>query len=416
MAMKTVQLNTATIGPESWRNASLKAIKLSQNIVGRSDKACDLGRSMDPVPQLRDTVGQLSNDEIHRYVRETRVVVAKLRESMLDTNEEIKMLTRGKEALEKALEHKRKDIKLNRESSDIRVSRPAREKDIDGADDLLGAERMHLLNLKRMLEAQLKLVQQQLQVLDVARKRLAATIQERSRVLDLVCHALSSVANTTVQHTNNGRMSVNGYMGSTPLPPRVDPIGPFTPEAEISLNEASDARNRSGMLRRELKDLIDRTEQLQQSAHKSVNDGLTRKIGETATLKQHLQVGAGENRHSIHRAQRWYDATERAWGYTRGPVTTSDLTTRERLDRPLVKIYQRHPGTQLPEAQLIVKGGDGLLDSLTATSRNIGLLKLAQLKLKEDIRDKKSAMDVDSSIYRLRRRKANHRWVMGEAF
>ena len=34
----------------------------------------------------------------------------------------------------------------------------------DGADDLLGGERMHLLNLKRMLEAQLQLVQQQLQV------------------------------------------------------------------------------------------------------------------------------------------------------------------------------------------------------------------------------------------------------------
>ena len=36
----------------------------------------------------------------------------------------------------------------------------------DGADDLLQAERMHLLNLKKMLEAQLQLVQQQLQVRD----------------------------------------------------------------------------------------------------------------------------------------------------------------------------------------------------------------------------------------------------------
>ena len=62
------------------------------------------------------------------------------------------------------------------------------------------------------------------------------------------------------------------------------------------------------------------------------------------------------------------------------------------------------------------QGGNGLLDSLHNTSRNIGALKLAQLKLKEDIRDKKAALDVDGAIVRLRRRKGNHRWVMGEAF
>lgn len=117
-----------TIGPESWRNNTLKGLKLSQTIVQKSDKSCDVGKAYDPLPHLRDTVAQLSNEEIHRYTREVRVIVAKLRQSLLETNEEIKALTRGKEALEKALEHTRKDIKLNKDSQEVRLSRPTKEK------------------------------------------------------------------------------------------------------------------------------------------------------------------------------------------------------------------------------------------------------------------------------------------------
>lgn len=406
-----------TIGPESWRNSTLKGIKLSQTIVQKSDKNCDIGRSMDPLPHLRDTVAQLSNEEIHRYTRDVRAVVAKLRESLLETNEEIKALTRGKEALEKALEHTRKDIKLNKESQDNRLSRPTKEKDQDGADDLLNAERSHLLNCKKALEAQLKSVQQQLQTLDAARKRLFNVLQERTRVLDLLCHALSSISNNEKRGPtlSRSRSSLDGRLSR--LGPSVtDPLGSYTPEADQALADAYDARMRGAYLRKELKDTIERTEKLTKAAHKSVNDGLTQKLSETVTLKQHLTVGLGENRHAFHRAQRWYDATERARGYTMGPMMSADLTCRERLDRPMVRVFQRHPGTQLPEAQQIIEGGDGLLQSLTATSRNIGLLGLANYRLQDDIRSKSAAASVDGSIIRLRRRKSDHRWTLGAAF
>ncbi|XP_048774873.1 coiled-coil domain-containing protein 105-like isoform X2 [Ostrea edulis] len=409
-----------TIGPESWRNSTLKGIKLSQTIVQKSDKSCDVGRSLDPLPHLRDTVAQLSNDEIHRYSREVRVIVAKLRESLLDTNEEIKSLTRGKEALEKALEHTRKDIALNKDSQEVRISRPAREREHDGADDLLNAERAHLLNCKKALEAQLRSVQQQLQVLDAARRRLFNVLNERSRVMDLLNHSLSS-ANIGSQSAPSGmgrsRTSLDGRLSRLhEMSGQPDPLGPYTPEADQALVDSEEARARSAYLRRELKEAIDRTEKLQKAAHKSVNDGLTQKVAETITLKQHLGVGLGENRHGIHRAQRWYDATDKARGYTMGPVAYSDISTRERLDRPMVKVFQRHPGTQLPEAQEIIRSGDGLLQSLTATSRNIGLLKLSQLRLRNDIKGKSMASSVDGSIIRLRRRKSDHRWTLGEAF
>ena len=128
MATKCVTLGTATIGPQSWRNNTIKGIQLSQNIVERSEKHCLRGRSQDPVPHLRQIVAELSNDEAHRHFRHTREVLYELRESLLDTNEEIKSMSRTKEALERALENARKDIQLNADSKLTRTFRPTREK------------------------------------------------------------------------------------------------------------------------------------------------------------------------------------------------------------------------------------------------------------------------------------------------
>ena len=124
----TVRAPPATIGPESWRNKTLRGLKLGQTIVENADRNCDIGRSTDTVPHIRDVLATLSNDEIRKYMREVRVVVAKCRESLLETNEEIKALTRGKEALERTLEHTRKDIQLNKDSKSVRQYRPPTEK------------------------------------------------------------------------------------------------------------------------------------------------------------------------------------------------------------------------------------------------------------------------------------------------
>lgn len=124
------------------------------------------------------------------------------------------------------------------------------------------------------------------QTLDQARKRLFNVLQERSRVLDLLCHALSSVAHSA-KHSASGmrsRTSLDGRL-SRLGPSMTDPIGCYTPEADLALADASDARARSAYLRKELKEAIDRTDKLTKAAHKSVNDGMTQKYSETVTLK-----------------------------------------------------------------------------------------------------------------------------------
>ena len=115
------------IGPASWRNGTLKQIKLSKEIVRRSDRACDMGRKLDPLPNFRQIILELSNNDAHRYFRDVRIVCGKLRESMTFTNNEIKSLTNAKDALERIVEHTRKDIRMNSGNTSSRLNRPTRE-------------------------------------------------------------------------------------------------------------------------------------------------------------------------------------------------------------------------------------------------------------------------------------------------
>ncbi len=85
---------------------------------------------------------------------------------------------------------------------------------------------------------------------------------------------------------------------------------------------------------------------------------------------------------------------------------------REKLDRPIVRVYQTHPGTDLPEAMHLISNGNRLNESITITQKNIALLKLARRKMKEDTRGKKIAMDVDSNVIRMRKREGEKRLLL----
>lgn len=60
----------------------------------------------------------------------------------------------------------------------------------DCPEELLKSEHSHLLSFKRSLEAHLRKIKFQLQVLNSTRSRLLAIIQERSRVTDLLCQSM----------------------------------------------------------------------------------------------------------------------------------------------------------------------------------------------------------------------------------
>lgn len=412
-----VPLANATIGPESWQNATIRNIKSSHKIVRKSDQSLGLGRLLDELPLLRDEVAQMSNEKCHMYTRQTRKVALVLRKSITSTNEAIKKLIRVKEKLDVELENTRKDILNNNSNVMIRSLRPKREKIHDGADDLLKNEKIVLKSIKGNLEELLGSARIQLQANTKARNRLGENAQERGRVLDLVSKALSFMKTQPGRRPYTSpdvyrypnRISKDDVSIDEMNP---DPLGPLTPEVAESLNEAKLARQNTTTLIKNIHAGIEKARTETSMIRHSVNNALNRKLAETVALKQNLQVAKGNTRMAIHRSQRHKEMTEKALGYVLGPVSYEDVSTRERLDRPIVRTYQRHPGKELPEAKHLIEASANLDEAIKASGQNLAYLHLSKLRLKEDIRDKNVASQIDSAIVRLRRRRGDYRWVM----
>ena len=68
-----------------------------------------------------------------------------------------------------------------------------------------------------------------------------------------------------------------------------------------------------------------------------------------------MTIALGENTLAQNRAQRWFDLTMSAQRSNAGPISSSDYKIAERLDRPIIRTFQRHPGNQVPEAQIVAK-------------------------------------------------------------
>ncbi len=66
-------------------------------------------------------------------------------------------------------------------------------------------------------------------------------------------------------------------------------------------------------------------------------------------------MSSAENQLAQNRAVRWQDLNTISLKYTLGPEKNTNLNTYERLDRPIIKNFQKHPGNQVPEAQEIQK-------------------------------------------------------------
>ncbi|XP_069490887.1 tektin-like protein 1 [Ambystoma mexicanum] len=373
-----------------------------------------------PLPFFRDFILMQNNSLMQDYAKETREVVAHLREAFIQTNDELTRLLKAKEELDHTHANIRKDMLVSKQSLTIRSFRPKCEKLADKADCLMSSERAQLLTLKNKLEAELLLAQEQLQELASCRRSLSECTQERTRVLDLVTHCLSTVLRdneTEALLSSNPMAPKKGpirWGGEKNATPKADPLGCFTPDCKAALEAARCATQRSKKLRREIKEVVAEVVRLQREIDHCINVTLKKKMKETQELAGLMHLTKGDLRTSIHRCQRLYDEMERTYGLALGPEASGDMLVTQRLERPQVQIHQRHPGSQLPETITLTKGCRVLKDAMKTASDDISLLHVTRLHLEDNLRDKNMAFRADSNTLRLRRRRAPHRWTMDE--
>ncbi|XP_035019996.1 coiled-coil domain-containing protein 105 isoform X2 [Hippoglossus stenolepis] len=411
MQVQSVPLGSVTIGPLPWRDGTVRSIRRAERLVretrGRTrgssagftpkrtaettsgDKMTEEergGESRDcknkmsrpqttggmfpssslrtcvapfPPTSLREQCAGASGAVAGEYMRRVREVEGHLRRQAGRVTQEGVKLERERGHLERMLRSISTDLTVNRKSSQGRKRRPA------SAETALGQ----------------------------SSRRLLDCAAERARVLELLPHSGSAA----------GRISTAQTFTKT------DPVSPFTPECEQVLESSTVTVNQSQLLRETIRQMLTSAIARQKAAHCTVNDGLVKKIAETVTLQQNLTLMCAATRQAAFRKQREINCIRHSHDRAQGPESSGDTLSREKLNRPLVQVYQRHPGTQLPEAAHLIQGSAVLRQCLRSSEGELAKLHCACLQLLDDLHGKRAAAQVDAGVIRMRRQQVDKR-------
>ncbi|XP_053234939.1 coiled-coil domain-containing protein 105 [Podarcis raffonei] len=366
------------------------------------------------LPCCRDYATLKNNEYVAQYVRETRLVVSRLRQALLEINDQFKMLLRWRLQLDSTLDQIRQGLVTNKQSQAIREHRPEVEKVPDKVDALMKWEKDEFLKQKAKLEGMMAMSEDHMKALGTCRQTLNMLCNERGRVLDLVPQPFRMVL------LGAGRDSWLGLSrpsspwverNETPIP---NPIAAFTPECAAALEDARRLTSLTKDVLQQMQKAINEAQDTRNTAHTTIENSLQGKRDETLCHKERLDITLAGTRSTLHRCQRFQHEMRVTRGMALGPESSKYLETREKLTRPVVQVYQRHVGTQLPEAAILNQSTAQLDRSIVETGENIDQLKATRRYLRNCIHDKQTGYHVDGSIKRLRQRRMLPRTNMNE--
>ncbi|CAM5157434.1 unnamed protein product [Eretmochelys imbricata] len=368
-----------------------------------------------PLPCFRDHCASQSNGLAAHYASAVRLVVSRLRQALTELNEQAKCLNLSRQHLDAALAKVRTALLTNRQSALMRGHRPPAEQAPDQVDALLRWERKELQRLKVELEGHMDMSEAHLKALSGCRHTLGALCQERGQVLELLGQPLRMVL---LEAERDSWLSLSRpsspFVMRNPTP-EASPVGPYTPECAVAIEEARCLTLRSKEVLATLRAATAQATATRHQAQSALDGSLQRKMDETLALKERLYMALGGMRSTLNRCQRFHGELGITQGMTMGPESSQYLEAREKLNRPLVRVYQHHVGTQLPEAQILTQGSVLLERSLRKAAANVQQMQATQRHLRASIRDKQTGFQADASVQRLRRRRMHPRSSLGEA-
>ncbi|XP_052499753.1 coiled-coil domain-containing protein 105 [Budorcas taxicolor] len=357
-----------------------------------------------PLPMHRDARALQTAEVVQAHARGARLTAARLGRAQHQINGQLRLLQRQREATDHRLSEVRKALLINQQSIKLRGYRPKSETISDKADSMLTWEKEELRSMKRKMEMDMEKSEALLKTLASCRDALVFCCKERLQAVELMNQPLDKVLEQAGRHSwvNISRVPTPRTQGLKTPPP--DPVGTYTPECATALYEAKRLLMES---KDTLLDMAKNEEDIrvqQQQISDRVCASLAQKMRETLELKDRLNMTLGLMRGTIHRCTKFNQEMYITRGLIKGPLSKSYLETREKLDRPLVRMYQRHVGTQLPEATRLAQGTDKLQRHISHVEKNLDELLAMRKNLTWSFNCKKIGHDVDYSVVRLRLR------------
>ncbi|XP_074056189.1 tektin-like protein 1 isoform X2 [Macrotis lagotis] len=359
-----------------------------------------------PLPLHREARAMQTNEYIQNYTRSARLFGARLRQAEQEINGQLQKLVRQREVTDFRLSEIRKGLLINKQSQNNRHYRPASEKVPDKVDNLLIWEKDELRILKRKLEKDMETSENLLKALTKCRDDLIFCCEERLRVVDLMNHCIDSVLVDAGRQSwiNISRLHTPKVQGTTSPP--VNPLGVNPPECNSTLNEAKRLLADGKIILEHMIKSEHHAQTWQMHVKKTVENALHKKMEETVQLKERLNMMTGLMRGTINRCRKYKEEMLITQEFIKGPLCQNHLEAREKLLRPMVRVFQRHVGTQLPEASRLSMGSKRLKQQSIKLEKDLEKLRSTKDHLNSCLRDKQIGHQVDYDMLRLRIRQS----------
>jgi len=398
------------VGHNNWYDKTVRDLEMFKRQRYNARSFVAKGRLEGHMPVNRDMIITATNKTVHNYNNKVNVIIYELEKIYNHLNP--KTLLRLKSKIELAQSNIINDQKTNKQAIRVRSTRPKSEKLNDDPDNVLLEEAQLLKSVSKIFKQLHYQSMELLKQLDFCRKQGQNVIKERKNAVGLSARAyprdLRIERSKSADNVNlRNAQKVSPIEDLAIMTIDIDTCSPTEPITPAVKKFADNARN---LIQETLK-FVAKTESiisekltLCQTVHIRVNQLLSRKVAETENLLNEIKLAKAHQKHAINSVLRFKDHTVNSKGIALGVERLHDLETFEKLDRPLIKNYQRHYGNKTNELKLLRNNDHDLFAQHLACDRKLTSMNRNFKRMSVNENNKHRASSIDAAALRLRKR------------